>query len=58
MWDHALYGAVLYCKKKTGYGSTKSLREYLYVLTRGPEAPFMVTKNDEGKKIIVKRTGN
>lgn len=56
-WDDALYGGVYKCKKLTGYGSTQCTRSYLKTLTCS-EAPFMVTKDENKKKIIVKRTGN
>ena len=56
-WHDALYGSVYQCKKKTGYGSVQCIRNYLYILT-SPEAPFMKTKNDKKKPIIVRRNKN
>jgi len=44
------------CKEKTGYGSQQSVRNYIDILTC-EEGPFMISKNDEKKKIIVKRRG-
>ena len=45
------------CRNKTGYGSQQSVRNYIDILTC-EEGPFMISRNDEGKKIIVKRCGN
>ena len=45
------------CKEKTRYGSQQSVRNYIDILTC-EEAPLMISKNDEKKKIIVKRRGN
>jgi len=45
------------CKEKTGYGSQQSVRNYIDSLT-SEVAPFMISKNDEKKKIIVKRCDN
>lgn len=45
------------CKEKTGYGSQQSVRNYIDILTC-EEAPLMISKNDEKKKLIVKRRGN
>jgi len=56
-WHDALYGSVYQCKKKTGYGSVQCVRNYLYTLT-SPEAPFMVVKDENGKKMIQRRVGN
>ena len=42
------------CKKKTGHGSNQSSRNYIKTLTCSL-APFMISKNEEGKKIIVRR---
>jgi len=56
-WHDALYGSVYQCKTKTGYGSPQCARNYLYTLTSN-EAPFMRTKNEEGKSIITRRDGN
>jgi len=42
------------CKEKTGYGSQQCVRNYIDMLT-SDEGPFMVTKDDNKKKIIVKR---
>jgi len=45
------------CRKKTGHGSQQSVRNYIDILTC-EEGPFMISRNDERKKIIVKRRGN
>jgi len=42
------------CKKNTGHGSNQSSRNYINTLTCSI-ANFMITKNDEGKRIIVRR---
>jgi len=55
-WDDALYGGTYKCKKITGYGSPQCTRNYLKILTSS-SAPFIQTKDDNKKKIIVKRTG-
>lgn len=45
------------CKKKTGHGSTQSVREYLNMLA-SREGPFDIVKDDKKKRIIIKRTGS
>jgi len=44
------------CKEKTDHGAQQSVRNYIDILTC-EEGPFMISKNDEKKKIIVKRRG-
>jgi len=56
-WHDALYGSVYKCKKLTGYGSVQCTRNYLYTLT-SPESPFMKTKDENKKPIIVIRNQN
>lgn len=56
-WHDALYGSVYKCKKLTGYGSVQCVRNYLYTLT-SPEGPFMKTKDENKKPIIVRRNQN
>ena len=56
-WHDALYGSVYKCKKLTGYGSVQCVRNYLYTLT-SPEGPFMKTKDENKKPIIVMRNQN
>jgi len=56
-YDDALNSITFKCQKQTGHGSQQSTRNYIASLTCSI-APFMIIKNDEGKKIIVKRTGN
>ena len=57
LWHDALYGSVYQCKTKTRYGSPQCARNYLFILTC-PEAPFMRTKNEKGKSVIIRRVGN
>lgn len=56
-WHDALFGSAYQCKKKTGYGSVQCIRNYLYILT-SPDAPFMKTKDENKKPVIVRRTEN
>jgi len=56
-WHDALYGATYKCKKLTGHGSVQCTRNYLYILT-SPESPFMKTKDENKKPIIVRRNQN
>jgi len=56
-WHDALYGSTFKCKKLTRYGSVQCIRNYLYTLT-APEAPFMKTKDENKKPIIVMRNQN
>lgn len=53
----ALNSIAYLCKKKTGHGSQQSVRNYISILTSSV-GQFMITKNEEKKKIIVRRTGN
>ncbi|AJM91715.1 HNH endonuclease [Nitrosopumilus piranensis] len=53
---NAINAAAMLCHKKTGSGSTVAIRRYIDMLTSS-EGPFMFAKNDEGKKIIIKRSG-
>ncbi len=52
-YKDAVNSVAMLCKKKTGHGSTQSVREYLNMLT-SREGPFEVAK-DDNKRIIVKR---
>ncbi len=56
-YTKALHSCAFACKKKTGYGSLQCVRNYIDMLTCD-EGPFMISKNEQGKKIIVKRRGN
>ena len=54
------YGGVIptivyLARKKIGHGSEQSIRSHLQALT-SPVAPYEITKNKKGKKIIKKRT--
>ena len=55
-YSDALYAAVFKCKSLTGYGSPQSVRGYIATLT-SIIGPFMITRDENKKKIIVKRTG-
>lgn len=44
------------CKKKTNFGSQQSIRNYINTLTSSV-APFQIIKNENKKKVIVRRTG-
>ncbi len=55
-YKEAVPSIAMLCKIKTGHGSTQSVREYINMLT-SREGPFLIIKNDEKKRIIVKRTG-
>ncbi len=50
----ALDSCVYICKKKTGHGSQQSVRNYIATLT-STVAPFEIVRNEDGKKVIVKR---
>ena len=53
-FSEALNSCTFICKEKTGHGSQQSIRNYIAALTCA-EGPFMITKNENGKNIIVKR---
>lgn len=57
LWREALDSCVYLCKTKTGHGSQQSVRNYLATLTSSV-APFEVIRREDGKKVIVKRSGN
>ena len=57
VYSDALHSCVYLCREKTGHGSQQSVRNYLATLT-SPVAPLEFSKNDDGKKIIVKRNRN
>ena len=57
LYSDALNSIAYLCKKQTGHGSEQAVRRYLNQLTC-QEAPFMIKKNDEGKRVILKRIGN
>ena len=54
LYSDALNSSVYLCKKNSGHGSHQSVRNYISSLT-SPVAPFEIIKNDDGKKIIVKK---
>ena len=55
-YKDAVNSVAMLCKKKTGHGSTQSVREYINMLA-SREGPLEIVKNDEKKRIIVKRIG-
>lgn len=57
VYTKALNSCAFTCRKRTGHGSQQSVRNYIDMLACD-EGPFMISKNDEKKKIIVKRRGN
>ena len=52
----ALNSCVYLCKKKIGHGSQQSVRNYIATLTC-TVAPFMIIRDENNKKLIVKRSG-
>ena len=50
-----IHNIVYLTKKKTTYGSEQSIRAHLMTLT-SDKAPFEITKDGNGKKIIRRRT--
>jgi len=57
LYSDALNSITFLCKKRTGHGSDQAVRRYLNQLTC-KESPFMISKNDEGKRVIIKRLEN
>ena len=55
-FSDALNSGAYVCRKKTNHGSKQSVRNYIDLLT-SLVGPFQITKNDEKKKIIVRRAG-
>ncbi len=55
--SEALNCCAYLCRKKTGHGSLQAVRNYIALLT-SEVGPFMIVKDQNGKKIIVKRSGN
>ena len=52
----ALDSIVYLCRKATGHGSQQSIRNYISSLTSSA-GPFVITKDGNKKKIIVRRSG-
>ena len=52
-YSTALNSCVYICRQKTGHGSQQSVRNYISTLT-SKEAPFVVVRDENGKKIIVR----
>lgn len=57
LYSVALHSCVYLCKKKTGHGSQQAVRNYLATLT-SDVAPYKIERNEDKKKVIVKRTEN
>jgi len=57
LFKEALNSCTFLCKKQTNHGSKQATRNHIDTLAC-EIGPFMVTKNENGKKIIVKRDGN
>jgi len=55
-YKDALDSITMLCIRKTKHGSQVSVRRYMDALTSSV-GPFMFTKNNDGKRIIVNRTG-
>ena len=55
LFSDVLNSSSYLCKKKTGHGSPQAVRGYLAQLT-SIVAPFMISKDKNGKKIIVRRS--
>jgi len=53
-YSTALNSCVYICRQKTSHGSQQSVRNYISTLT-SKEAPFVVVRDENGKKIIVRR---
>ena len=56
-YSDALDGITYLALKKFGHCSQVSVRRHLSTFT-SPFAPYMIIRNEKGKKIIVRRTGN
>ena len=56
VYSDALNSCVYLCKKKTGHGSQQSVRNYISTLTSSV-ASFMIIRDENNKKLIVKRSG-
>jgi len=57
LYEDALNSITYLCIEATGHGSQQAVRGYLNALT-SPAAPFMIVKNDSGKRTIVRRNQN
>jgi len=53
----ALNSITYLCTELTGHGSQKCVRDYISALC-SDEGPFMIVKDENGKKMIQRRTGN
>lgn len=56
-YSDALNSIVFLCKTRTGHGSHQSVRNYILSLT-SVVGPFEIVRNQDKKKIIIKRSGN
>ena len=53
-FSNALNSCAFLCKDKTGHGSQQAIRNYIAILT-SDVGPFMIIRDSENKKVIVKR---
>jgi len=53
LYSDALNSCTFLCKKKTGYSSQQSMRNYIATLI-SEVAPFTIVRNDEKRKLILK----
>tara|TARA_Y100001960_G_scaffold34266_1_gene30906 strand:- start:615 stop:1172 length:558 start_codon:yes stop_codon:yes gene_type:complete len=54
-FSNALNSCTFLCKEQTGHGSQQAIRNYIAILT-SDVGPFMIIRDSENKKVIVKRT--
>jgi len=55
--SEALNAITYLCTELTGHGSQKCIRDYISALCSSV-GPFMIVKDENGKKMIQRRTGN
>jgi len=55
--SEAMNSVTYLCIELTGHGSQKCVRDYIAALC-SPVAPFMIIKDENGKKMIQRRVGN
>ena len=56
LYKDAINSSTYLCHEKTGHGSQQSVRNYIDMLI-SDVGPFMITRDENGKKIIVKKKG-
>jgi len=55
--SEAMNSITYLCTELTGHGSQKCIRDYISALCSSV-GPFMIVKDENGKKMIQRRTGN